>query len=58
MVDFYQFVDFTGEETEKEFLEKCIQQWDMTMESEKNHINKMLEIASVFREIRHRLVEL
>lgn len=58
MFDFYSFVDFTGEETDKEFLEKCLQQWDMTIGKDVSETNKLLEIGTVFSAIRHRVEEL
>lgn len=58
MFDTFNFVDFTGDETEKEFLEKCLEQWDRSLNSNKTDTNRMLEIASVFHEMRHRVDEL
>lgn len=52
------FVEFTGQETEKEFLEKVLKQWDITAGSEKPEILKMMELGTVFSEIRHRIAEL
>lgn len=53
-----KFVEFTGKETEKEFLEKVLTQWELTAGSDKPEILKMIEIATVFSEIRHRVEEL
>ena len=52
------FVDFTGEEAEKEFLEKCLEQWDITIEKGVSDTLKLSIIGTVFREIRHRIDEL
>ena len=52
------FVFFTGEENEVEFLEKCLEQWNMTTNSEQPDLRKVMQLASVFHEIRHRLEEL
>lgn len=55
---FKGFVDFTGEENEKEFLQKCLQQWEVTAGSDKPDVMKVIELATVFHEIRHRIEEL
>jgi len=55
---FDTFIDFNGVETEREFLEKCLEQWDLTVDKKGTDTNKLLEIGSVFREIRHRVDEL
>lgn len=52
-----EFVNFTGEETEKEFLQKCLMQWDKTAESDMPDFMKMMQIATVFSEMRHRIEE-
>ena len=52
-----KFVEFTGEENEKEFLEKCLQQWDLSSNSERPDMFKIMELASVFCEMRHRITE-
>lgn len=49
------FVDFTGKETEKEFLEKCVKQWGLTMESGNSLMAKLVEIAIIFDQMRHRI---
>ena len=49
------FIDFTGEETEVEFLEKCLEQWDLTRKNKYNDTIKFIHIASVFHEMRHRV---
>ena len=51
------FVDFTGEETEKEFLEKCLKQWELTASSDITDIGKLIQLGSVFSEMRHRMEE-
>ena len=51
------FVDFTGEENEKEFLKKCLEQWELTNNVDLE-IQKLMMIGTVFSEIRHRLREL
>ena len=53
-----KFVMFTGEENEKEFLEKCLKQWELTSNSERPDMFKVMELATVFSEIRHRIAEL
>lgn len=51
-----KFEYFEGNENEKEFLEKCLAQWDKS--SDKEPIFAMIEIATVFAEMRHRVEEL
>lgn len=58
MIYINDFVEFTGEETEKEFLEKCLEQWKLTGNSSQPDVIKMCQIGTVFNEIRHRLEEL
>lgn len=53
-----EFVDFTGEETEVEFLEKCLKQWDLTSGSSAPEMIKIAQLGTVFSEIRHRIEEL
>lgn len=53
-----EFIFFTGEENEKEFLEKCYKQWRTTMESDDSETQKIMQLATVFSEINHRLDEL
>lgn len=50
------FVQFTGEETEKEFLEKCLEQWELS--AGKPPIMAMIQLGSLFSAIRHRAAEL
>lgn len=52
------YVEFTGEETEKEFLEKCVEQWELAANSQLSDIGKLMRLASVFSEMRHRIEEL
>jgi hypothetical protein len=52
------FVDFNGQENEKEFLEKCLEQWDMTTGSNVPEIVKITHIGTIFHEMRHRLNDL
>lgn len=52
-----EYIEFTGEETEKEFLEKCLQQWDSASE-ETQPVLGMLQLGSLFSEMRHRVNEL
>jgi hypothetical protein len=49
------FVDFTGEENEKEFLEKCLKQWKISGNSNYSDIIKLCHIATIFVEIEMRL---
>lgn len=51
------FVYFDGEETEKEFLQKCMEQWNKTNNA-KSETQKLMVLGSLFGEIRHRLNEL
>lgn len=53
-----KFIDFTGEETEKEFLQKCIEQWETTIESSVSDMGKVMQLGAVFSEMRHRIDEL
>lgn len=52
------FVVFTGEETEKEFLEKCLEQWEVTAESDVPEVVKLMRLGTIFSEMRHRVDEL
>lgn len=51
-----KFVNFNGEETEKEFLEKCLEQWDMS--SQESPLQAIMQLGSMFSEMRHRVSEL
>ena len=52
------FVIFTGEETEKEFLQKCLEQWEITGNSKLPEMMKMCQLGFMFSEMRHRVDEL
>lgn len=52
-----RYVKFTGEEDEKEFLERCLEQWELTSNSGRPEVMKIMELATVFSEMRHRLDE-
>jgi hypothetical protein len=51
------FEYFEGNETEKEFLQKCIKQWEKTNNA-KSDMQKLMILGSLFAEIRHRIQEL
>jgi hypothetical protein len=51
------YIDFTGEENEKEFLEKCYKQWEKINEVD-SETQRLIIVGSVFSEIRHRLDEM
>lgn len=51
------FIYFDGEETEKEFLQKCMEQWTKTNNA-KSETQKLMVLGSLFAEIRNRLKEL
>lgn len=53
-----KFVEFTGEETEKQFLKKCYRQWVIAGNADVSDTQKMLIVGSVFREMDHRIREL
>ncbi|OJG96307.1 hypothetical protein RV17_GL000266 [Enterococcus thailandicus] len=46
---------FTGEENEKEFLAKCVEQWELTAESDIPEMIKVMRLATVFTEMRNRI---
>ena len=48
-----EFVYFNGEETEKEFLQKCLRQWETLSEND-----SMFKLGVLFSEIRHRIMKL
>lgn len=52
-----EYVDFTGEEDEKEFLKKLVTQWEKINDCD-NDIQKLLIVGSMIHEIRHRIDEL
>lgn len=49
------FVIFTGEENEKEFLAKCVEQRELTAESDIPEMIKVMRLATVFTEMRNRI---
>jgi len=51
-------VTFTGEETEKEFLEKCLKQWDLTVDNGASEDIKLMQLGAMFSEMRHRVKEI
>lgn len=51
-----KYVTFTGEETQKEFLEKCLEQWDMS--SQESPLQAIMQLGAMFSEMRHRVSEL
>lgn len=53
-----EFVIFTGEENEKEFLAKCVEQWDLTAESDVPEMIKVMQLATVFTEMRNRISDI
>lgn len=48
-----RLVYFHGDETEKEFLKKCLEQWEILNEND-----AMLSLGVLFSEIRNRVVKL
>jgi len=53
--DFYVY--FEGTETEKEFLSKCMQQWEKSFNA-KSDAQKLIILGSLFAEIKHRINDL
>ncbi|MDD5589394.1 MAG: hypothetical protein PHP92_05040 [Candidatus Nanoarchaeia archaeon] len=51
------YVMFDGEETEKEFLNKCLEQWGKSCNA-KSDIQKLIILGSLFAEIKHRVNEM
>lgn len=51
------YVLFDGNETEKEFLSKCMEQWEKSCNA-KSDMQKLIVLGSLFAEIRHRLKEI
>ena len=47
--------EFTGEENEKEFLEKCIQVWEEATDNVSDIMSQLIMLGSVFVQIRYRL---
>lgn len=52
-----EYIGFDGQETEKEFLEKCLEQWELASE-EPQPVLGMIQLGSLFSEMRHRVSEL
>lgn len=52
-----EYIGFDGQETEKEFLEKCLEQWELASE-EPQPVLGMIQLGSLFSEMRHRVNEL
>jgi len=48
------FVYFDGDETERQFLEKCLRQWILACEAESD-AQKLMILGSLFAEIRNRI---
>ena len=53
-----EFVDFTGEESEIEFLQKCQKQWIITVNQNIPEVIKVCQLGTVFSEIQHRIRDL
>lgn len=51
------YVIFDGNETEKEFLEKCLDQWERC-NNVYSETQKLIIVGSIFSEMRHRVNEL
>jgi hypothetical protein len=51
------FVYFDGEETEKEFLKKCMEQWEKSCMA-KSQTQKLCVLGSLFAEIKNRINDL
>lgn len=49
------YVEFTGEESEKEFLEKCLEQWAYS--TSYPPMQSMIQLGAMFAEMRHRVVD-
>lgn len=50
-------MDFTGNETEKEFYEKSLEYWELVADLGVSDMIKLIKIATIFHEMRHRLDE-
>lgn len=48
-----RLVYFHGDETEKQFLQKCLEQWEILSDND-----AMLSLGVLFSEIRNRVVKL
>lgn len=53
-----KFLNFTGEENEKEFLETCLSQFEWTKETKNSNVAKLIQLSLIFREMERRLKEL
>lgn len=42
----------------RNFFKKCIEQWELTVESEVSDVGKVMQLGTVFSEMRHRMDEL
>jgi hypothetical protein len=51
-------MNFTGEESEKEFFEKSLEYWELVLDLGVSDMIKLIKIATIFHEMRHRLDEL
>jgi hypothetical protein len=51
-------MNFTGEESEKEFFEKSLEYWEIVSDLNFSPMIKLIKIATIFHEMRHRLDEL
>lgn len=47
-----------GNETEKEFFEKSLEHWELVLDLGVSDQIKLIKIATIFHEMRHRLEEL
>lgn len=48
------YVEFTGKETESEFLQKCIKQWEDSMTGDAPDYMKQARLSIVLRELKAR----
>ena len=53
-----KLVEFTGTETEVEFLKKGVEQWEKTLKRGAHEVIMVMELGNVFNEMRHRIKEL
>ena len=56
-VEKIEFIEFTGEEKEVEYLEKCLLQWEK-INGIGTETQRLICIGSIFHDMRHRLEEL
>ena len=52
------FLNFTGEETEVEFLERCYKHWASVTGGFDTDTRKLVRLTPIFTEMRHRIEEL